>query len=498
MKKVNVEELEKKAAEGDISSMNELAHDYTMGIGVAVDYNKAFAYLKRAAMLGDCLAMVNLAIYYSQGICEDKNIEKALDLFHSAACQGANIRECVFQYIDKEDLCSLAQKGYPSAEYYYALSLGNDEAIKRDALISSASNKNLALAVLALAFKSYLANLTPNNYEAKKLFLRAIDCGHDYAQMLNQIALTEQQIGIEGKFDICDTVRDFIGEKYKRPFILVRITSKKRAEELVDKGTICFTSIGEYRKVEKPGVGDFYEGTANTKNVLPFWKELDKEAISEIMGIGMHDEYMAHEKIFCLYALEYSEDMNFIFPNIRMRQFGDTAVVIWDGAEFCRRIEKELKRIYGDSIWLGHKRVDYDVIFSKSQIYTEFSKTEPFAWQNEFRFVLDLANGRIERKEWDKKPIESSRKLLDQLEGMSDFAKLRYMSSGGKQELFDDPGNVLISIGNTSDICTMYSVEDFINLNKAITEKAVPYRIDDSSDYSDHVKAYVYRSFIKY
>ncbi len=375
------------------------------------------------------------------------------------------------------------------------MSLGDDEKEDRELFLSSASRKKLATATSIIAFDCYLTDPTLGNLEAKKLFQRAVDYGYDYSQMLNSIAVTEQQMGIANKINVCDAIRCFMREKYERPYILVRTTAKKWAEKFVKEGSIRFATIGGYRKSDKSGVGDFFEGIANTGNALPFWREIDDGTISEMQSLGMLDEYMAHEKICSLYALEYSEDDKFVKPDIRMRQFGDSIVVIWDGPEFCRRIENELKKKYGNSVWFGHKRVDYNVMFPKAQTYAEFSKTEPYAWQNEYRLIIDLANGRIERTEWDKEPNKDSQNLFDRLGGMSDYAKLMYSFPDGKNEFFDDPGDIIISIGSIEDIGTMYSIEEFINLSDKITEKARPYRINDSLDNLNHSKVSVNRPF---
>lgn len=205
--------------------------------------------------------------------------------------------------------------------------------------------------------------------------------------------------------------------------------------------------------------------------------------------------------------MEYTKGA-FVRPDTRMRQFGDTAVVIWDGLEFCKRFYRALCRKYGDSIWFGHKRVNYDVIFSETKKYTEFSKTESYAWQKEYRFVIDIANGRLEQKLWNPKQksreqnkntegsAEEKLNIFDLAEGMTDFAKLMYRSSGGKTDLYEDNGSDLISIGNISDICDMYSIEEFMNLSSTITKKAVPYRIDDFVSEEQRKKAYALRPFI--
>lgn len=154
-----------------------------------------------------------------------------------------------------------------------------------------------------------------------------------------------------------------------------------------------------------------------------------------------------------------------------MRQFGDSAVVIWDGLEFCRRLESALNKKYGNSILFGYKRVNYDVVFSKSRTYTEFYKTEPYAWQNKYRFIFDVANGRIEKTEWDKMPKENTDSIFDKLGDMSDFAKLMYLNFGGKLDFFEDSGGDVVFIGDISDISTMYPIEDFTNINDIIIKK---------------------------
>lgn len=477
---MNLVELKEQAINGDIHAMNELARCYSMGIETEVDYNIAFAYLNQASKLGDPLAMSNLAIFYSLGICVEKDARQALQLFYSAACKGARITEYVFQYIGKKELKELAAQGYAVAEYYYALTLGNHARSKRDALVCSASKKQIALATGALALKAFLSNPSPDNYEAKALFLQAVDEGYDSFHMLCNVSETLHQMGISDAVAL-DIIRDYLASRHKRPFILVKVTGKKWAEKLINNGEIFARSLGGFREITKAGVGDAFEGVANTKNAIPLWKEIEEESLSEMEEYGVYDEYMAHERIFCLYALEFSENGEIVLPDIRMNQFGDTAVVIWDGIEFIKRINNAIAEKYGLSVWFGYQRVVYDVVFSKDKKYSEFSKTEPFSWQNEFRLVIDLANGRIEKKVW---------------ENMTDFAKLMYINAGGSHELFEDSGSDLITIGDISDICSLYPIEDFLRLSNTIKERAVPYRIEGSNK-ALHKKAFAYRPFIK-
>ena len=493
MREINIEKMKKRADNGDIDAMNDLIICYRDGLGVPADERIALSYLKKAAYLGSSFAITGLAVYYSQGRYVDKDIKLALNLFHSAACQGEDIVAVVFKFISKEELYNLVLEGYAPAEYYYAFTLeDNDE--ERIAYLSSASSKKLAMATCILAMRSLLANPSVTNFEAKNLFLQALDNGMDYCAMINGVTFVEKSLDSKKDINFCDIVREFIKEKYERPFILVKVTGQKWAEKFVNNGEVFFRSLNEFRKIDKSGAGDIYEGISNTKNASSFWDEIDSNPIYKYKEVGMYDEYMAHEKECCFYALEYSKNGKLLKPDIRMRQFGDTVVVINDANEFFRRLKKELYNKFGKSIWIGHKRVNYNVVFSKAKIYNEFSKTESYAWQNEYRFIVDIANGRIERTEWDRKLKKDSKNIYDNLDGMTDFAKLIYC---GKLDLYDDKGNEVISIGNIKDICDIYSIDDFIELNENITKNITMNPINDSYDESNHHRVNIFRPFIK-
>ena len=81
---------------------------------------------------------------------------------------------------------------------------------------------------------------------------------------------------------------------------------------------------------------------------------------------------------------------------------------------------------------------------------------------------------------------------------MSDFAKLMYLNSGCELNFYEDTGGDIVSIGDISDISTMYPIEVFINLNDIIEKKGTPYRIDDFTSESNHHTEYVYRPFIRF
>lgn len=480
---MDMQNLIDNANQGDIQALNELARRYACGIDVPIDYTISVKYLQIAADLGDPLAMCNLALCYSQGVGIKQDIKASLDLFSKAACQGANIREVVFQNIDIADIKKLALEGHPAASYYYALFLRNTNIDEQHSLLNDASQKGMPLAAAFLAMKDYFANPSSDNISAKNLFIQALDNGYDYCHLLNTVIDTTAQIHIENDLEICNLVKKAAQERLNRPFILIKITNKKWADKFVNNGEVFTQSLGNFRKIKAAGIGDQFEGVSSTSNSESFWKDSQTEQFfEECTEYGIFDEYMSHERIFCLYALEYSENGEFVHPDIRMKQFGDSAIVIWDGNEFCRRLENEIHKKYGDSIWIGYKRVTYNVIFNQACHYDEFSKTEPYAWQNEFRFVIDIANGRVEQTEWDN---------------MTDFAKLMLQNAIGKPEFYTDSGSELITLGDISDICTIFPIEDFLKVSENISTIAKNNIKKINAKTPEHKTLYLGRPFIK-
>lgn len=91
--------------------------------------------------------------------------------------------------------------------------------------------------------------------------------------------------------------------------------------------------------------------------------------------------------MFCLYSLEYDRNNDcFLSPDKRVREFGDTAVVICDFNEFLRRMltvivrEKEHALVMMD-------RVRYFSPQENRKQRVPFEKSSYYSWQNELRLV---------------------------------------------------------------------------------------------------------------
>lgn len=171
--------------------------------------------------------------------------------------------------------------------------------------------------------------------------------------------------------------------------------------------------------------GDLLEGTiAVTGTSGPgatFIKDAFGEGFPKDGHIVWTSESMRQRRIYSFYCLEYStEDSNFVAPDTRVNEFGDTAVLIIHPIEFFARLRRCLSE---SSIGLDScaaKRVDYAIDTSSCGSYDEFHKNRDYIWQNEYRLSIDLSLGRMDRQAW---------------QNMSDFAKIMFLNQGGELDL---------------------------------------------------------------
>ncbi|UZO05665.1 uncharacterized protein OCT59_026009 [Rhizophagus irregularis] len=88
LKSPTFESFQKAADLGNSYGINHLGYCYENGIGIDIDYQKAFKLYQKAADLGNSLAQYNLATMYEyeEGII--KNIDKAIYWYKKSAEQG--------------------------------------------------------------------------------------------------------------------------------------------------------------------------------------------------------------------------------------------------------------------------------------------------------------------------------------------------------------------------------------------------------------------------
>lgn len=239
----------------------------------------------------------------------------------------------------------------------------------------------------------------------------------------------------------------------KMPCIPVKITDKQWADKLQD-GFVFMRSLHEYGswsavsraqandQLMKSGVqGDVGEGIV--RRVDPkvgdaFFNGFSPEiraAMESCMYID--EERYQYFKVYCMYGLTYLIDENrYDVPDERLKDFGDTAVIITDPNEFLNRVLQGLYRQFGDNVDF---RLD-EVCYYPPDYYgnlDEFCKLNDFSWQNEMRMRVALLDGTSER--------------VDQ-NGLH------------WKPLIQDINSITVDIGDIRDITMQIPVQDLIDL----------------------------------
>lgn len=197
----------------------------------------------------------------------------------------------------------------------------------------------------------------------------------------------------------------------KMPCLPVKITEKIWADKLQD-GSVFMRSLYEYgswsaiRRSQTDGAtmkdgvqADISEGIV--RRVDPkvgdtFFNSFDPEikaAMKDCMYID--EERYQYFKIYCMYGLTYLIDEHrYEPPDSRIKEFGDTTVILLNPNEFMNRLVKGLVRQFGDNINLRLDEVHYYPPSYYGDL-DEFCKSLSYAWQNELRIrvaLLDESN----------------------------------------------------------------------------------------------------------
>lgn len=261
----------------------------------------------------------------------------------------------------------------------------------------------------------------------------------------------------------------------ENPYYLVKIIDKKWADRLMD-GEIFMRAIACFGDLSKRSAdsnnqfrGDALEGFSLSfeehHNPYAYIKDLSGN-ISEVVPnqVGLVDVLTYREKIFCLYTLEYDEAKSqFVEPDSRISNFGDTAVIIHDSQEFLYRVCKAMLQRFDNNFWTSFMKVNYNVEFSINQPYNEFCKSPLYSWQKEFRIALDLAQGRFDP---------------DTLKNVTDFAKLTFPGEITEDTNYESlADSITLTIGDIRDICIAIPVSEFIACSKisiCVPERSFP------------------------
>ena len=94
-----VEQLKKRALQGDVAAQRSLGVDYERGYDVNQDYQEATKWYQLAANRGDAIAQNNLGSFYQFGLDNPTNYSKAATLYQQSATQGFALAQCNLGYM---------------------------------------------------------------------------------------------------------------------------------------------------------------------------------------------------------------------------------------------------------------------------------------------------------------------------------------------------------------------------------------------------------------
>lgn len=174
---------------------------------------------------------------------------------------------------------------------------------------------------------------------------------------------------------------------------LIKFGSKEAITDLFENGTIYCNPVQYFKTLEDKFRGDSYEGTSYIHNLPPGQLKISiggRQVDKEFNYLACHLKE-AYEKtlgnIYNLYCLS-SKILRGDKPikiDERIKDFGDTALLIKDNPKFLSLIQNKLERM----------RLQYFqglVEYYDKYIYTGkinvFKKPSEYAYQNEFRLYI--------------------------------------------------------------------------------------------------------------
>jgi len=237
-------------------------------------------------------------------------------------------------------------------------------------------------------------------------------------------------------------------------FLPVKVLDKQWADKLMS-GSIFMRSLYEFgiwnlgtkikdqaKEIDNSFRGDISEGLVENINPQigdPFYNSFPPYIKPYIYTMTYIDEgTYKYFKIYSMYCLTYNISLKqFEQPDKRLRDFGDTAVIISNQKEFYCRILRELNKKFGNNIYLKIDNVNYYNLFKDFGDFNIYFKEKKYEWQKEVRIAVALLNGN------EIKIDENGRQF---------------------KAVIKDTNRLILEIGNIEDIAVTISTEDLINL----------------------------------
>ena len=239
-----------------------------------------------------------------------------------------------------------------------------------------------------------------------------------------------------------------------KDFYPVKITAKQWANKLIG-GSVYMRSLYDFgiwnldakmkdqaKEMDNSFRGDASEGlviNVNPQTGDTFFNSFPsymKPYISNMMYID--EGRFKYFKIYSMYCLTCNKSTKqFEYPDKRLIDFGDTAVIIYNPDEFLRRILKELNNKFGNDINFKINVVSYYDIYKDFGDFDIFWKRKNLEWQKEVRIAVGLLDG----------------------------SEIRFDENGRQRKaLIQDTNPLTLEIGSIEDIAVAISTEDLINL----------------------------------
>ena len=238
-------------------------------------------------------------------------------------------------------------------------------------------------------------------------------------------------------------------------FLPVKILDKQWADKLL-AGSVFMRSLYEFgiwnadakakglaREMDNSFRGDILEGLAinvDPKKGDSFFNGIfTPETKAYIPRMWYYDEKLfKYLKVYCMYCLTYNKNKkHFEQPDERLRDFGNTAVIVYHPDEFVRRIHLALYKRFEDGINFKIREVFYYDITKDFGSFDVFWKEKQFEWQKEIRMTVAL--------------LDTNTVKIDE--------KGRQLKA-----LIQDTNPLTLDIGSIEDITITIPTEDLVNL----------------------------------
>jgi len=437
-----------------------------------MDCNQNIDELIKAANQGDPLAMANLCKIYAEGVVVKKDLAYAIYCFVCAVGFGVpqNIFDdainTLFEKVEFKDIVSLAESGNPDVQYFVGLCYGDGIGTEQNAQEAVYWYRKAAMQNHSLALFMYGVRLWIGNGTEKDLFL---------AEKVLRQAVRQGALGASKYLEEVETEKNATV-----PYYLVKITDAQWADMMMN-GDIFMRTLEEFARFENEDENEIFdeskkdtfrkdtlEGLVVSQHTMPLYLPENGGLKKINVPAGLVDALTLHEKVFCLYTLEYDEkNMCFVKPNPRLRDFGDTAIVITDAEKFLSRIFDALKEKYGDKFWWAYKRVSYNIDIFKEGKYSEFCKQPSYSWQNEFRIAIDISDGKFSNEFFHKES--------------TDYAMITFLNNGGMIDndngVKSDDNSITLKI-DVSDICVKMPVSELLYLKHNLFKIIPPSKVN--------------------